>query len=97
MEIKIRKTTNPKKVPSSTEELGFGRHFSNHMFFMNYSEEKGWHNPRIEPRRALQLDPASIVLHYGQQVFEGLKAYRGADKGIYLFRHEKNFERMNRS
>jgi len=97
MEIKIQKTTNPKKVPSSTEELGFGRHFTDHMFFMNYSEEKGWHNPRIEPRRALQLDPASIVLHYGQQVFEGLKAYRGADEGIYLFRHEKNFERMNRS
>ncbi len=97
MKISIEKTKNPQKIPASTEELGFGKYFTDHMFFMDYNEEKGWHNPRIEPRRPLELDPAAIVLHYGQQVFEGLKAYRGEDDSIYLFRHRKNFERMNRS
>jgi branched-chain amino acid aminotransferase len=99
MDIQIT-TISPdqkKTIPRDGSALGFGRHFTDHMFFMNYSSKDGWHNPRIEPHQPLTLDPACMVLHYGQQVFEGLKAYRGADGGVYLFRHAYNFERMNRS
>ena len=67
------------------------------MFLMDFQEGKGWINPRIEPYHSLALDPAAMVLHYGQEVFEGLKAYRGKDGGIYLFRPRDNFIRLNRS
>jgi branched-chain amino acid aminotransferase len=86
-----------KPIPKDGSTMGFGRYFSDHFFLMNYNPEKGWHDPRIEPYHALSLDPATMVLHYGQQVFEGMKAYRGADGGVYLFRHKKNIERLNRS
>ena len=64
---------------------------------MNYAPEKGWHNPRIEPYQPLVMDPATMVLHYAQEVFEGLKAYRTASGKIQLFRPLANLERMNRS
>ena len=67
------------------------------MFLMDYSPERGWHSPRIEPYHDLSLDPVAVVLHYNQQVFEGLKAYSLADGGIGLFRPHKNIERMNLS
>ena len=67
------------------------------MFLMDYNPEEGWHHPRIEPLRDLVLHPAAVIFHYGQQVFEGLKAYRGDDDSIYLFRYQKNLERLNRS
>ena len=67
------------------------------MFLMDYSTERGWHSPRIEPYHDLTLDPVAIVLHYNQQVFEGLKAYHLPDGGIGLFRPDKNVERMNAS
>ena len=86
-----------KPIPRDGAKLGFGQHFTDHIFFMDYHPSKGWHDPRIEPMRNLSLHPASVVLHYSQQVFEGLKAYRGVDGGVYLFRHEKNFERLERS
>lgn len=99
MDIQITRVPEEDRavIPRKAEELGFGRHFTDHMFLMDYNPKKGWHNPRIEPRRPLQLDPACMVLHYGQQVFEGLKAYRGQDGGVYIFRHENNFIRLNRS
>jgi branched-chain amino acid aminotransferase len=98
MEIKVTKSKTIGQRPRPKDsELGFGRYFSDHMFLMNYTREKGWHDPRIEPYQPLSLDPAAMVLHYGQEVFEGLKAYHLPDGGIALFRPEKNIERMNAS
>ena len=94
MQIKITKNTNPKQKPKDSE-LVFGRFFTDHMFVMDYNEQNGWHNAQILPYANISLDPASMILHYGQEVFEGMKAYRGEDNKIMLFRPEKNFERLN--
>lgn len=96
MEIKIEKNDHPKEQPDISN-LGFGRFFTDHMFNMDYSPEKGWFNPRIEPYQPFQMDPATIVLHYGQAVFEGLKAFKTSDSKIQLFRPYENFKRMNNS
>lgn len=97
MEIKVTKTTNPKLKPAKGEKLGFGKIFTDHMFMMNYTEGKGWHDARIVPYGALQLEPAAMVFHYGQEMFEGLKAYKGADGKIRLFRPDMNAKRANAS
>lgn len=76
-------------------KLGFGQHFSDHMFVMDYVENQGWNNARIVPYAPFTLNPAAMVFHYGQAIFEGLKAYRGKDGTIHLFRPKDNFERMN--
>ncbi|MDP3907049.1 branched-chain amino acid aminotransferase [Novosphingobium sp.] len=76
---------------------GFGKCFSDHMVCIDWSEDKGWHNPVIGPRGPIALDPAAAVLHYAQEIFEGLKAYRTADGGIALFRPEANAARFNAS
>ena len=94
MEIKIQKTTAPKQKPDQ-KKLGFGIYYTDHMFIMNYDEGQGWHDPRIVPYGPVSLDPAAMVLHYAQEVFEGLKAYRTADGKIQLFRPEKNMARLN--
>ncbi len=94
MEIKIQKTTSPKQKPDQ-KKLGFGIYYTDHMFMMNYDEGQGWHDPRIVPYGPVSLDPAAMVLHYAQEVFEGLKAYRTADGKIQLFRPEKNMARLN--
>ena len=86
-----------RRSPPPPEELGFGIHFTDHMFVMEYAEGKGWHSPKILPYGPFTLDPAAVVLHYGQAIFEGLKAYRGIDGRIRLFRPWANMERMNRS
>lgn len=86
-----------KPIPSDDAQLGFGRHFSDHMFLLDYSPQQEWHDARIVPYAPLTLDPACMVLHYGQEVFEGLKAYHGVDGGIRLFRYRDNLARMNRS
>ena len=96
MEISIIKTNEPKIKPESSV-LGFGKYFSDHMFIMNYSEDKGWHDAKIVPFGDIQLHPASTVLHYGSEIFEGLKAYRRADGKVQLFRPMENIRRMNRS
>jgi len=96
MEIKITKVEKRKPIPEDDMALGFGKVFTDHMFLMEY-EDGAWKNPRIEPYHQLRLDPAAMGLHYGQEVFEGLKGYRGAGGGIYLFRPDRNIERMNRS
>jgi branched-chain amino acid aminotransferase len=93
MEIKITKTTNPKDKPQGA--LGFGRNFTDHMFIANYTEGEGWHSARIEPFHNLELSPACAVLHYGQETFEGMKAYKNADGSCYLFRPEMNARRSN--
>lgn len=78
-------------------DLGFGQIFTDHMFVMDYSPEKEWHNAQIVPYADFSISPAAMVLHYGQAIFEGLKAYKTADNKIQLFRARDNFERMNRS
>ncbi len=95
MNITITKTTSPKTIP--TENLGFGKHFTDHMFLMDYDREIGWSNARIEPFGRLSLHPAATVFHYGAEIFEGLKAYRRQDGKVQLFRPYENAKRMNSS
>ncbi|WML38074.1 branched-chain amino acid aminotransferase [Neobacillus sp. OS1-2] len=85
-----------KEKPDAAS-LGFGRYFSDYMFEMDYHGEIGWHNPRIVPYAPITLDPSAMVFHYGQAIFEGMKAYKGADGSIQLFRPEKNMKRFNDS
>ncbi|MBQ7335893.1 MAG: branched-chain amino acid aminotransferase [Clostridia bacterium] len=96
MNISITKTTCPKEKPASNT-LGFGKFFTDHMFMMDYSKDQGWYNARIIPFGNLSLHPASTVLHYGSEIFEGLKAYRRADGKVQLFRPMENIRRMNTS
>jgi branched-chain amino acid aminotransferase len=95
-QIAITRTTSPKQTPAD-ETLAFGKVFSDHMFLMNYEDGKGWHNPRIEPYGPFTLDPATCVLHYGQAIFDGLKAFRGTDGQIRLFRLGDHARRLNKS
>ncbi len=85
-----------KPVPPAND-LGFGRHFTDHMFLMDFHRGRGWHRPRIRPFGDLSLSPAAACLHYAQAIFEGLKAYRGVDGRIRLFRARDNMARFNRS
>ena len=96
-EIRIELTKNKRAKPADQNKLGFGNYYTDHMFIMNYDEGEGWHDARIVPYADLALDPAAMCLHYGQEVFEGLKAYRTPDGSVALFRPEKNMERMNLS
>ncbi|CDQ18547.1 branched chain amino acid aminotransferase apoenzyme [Halobacillus karajensis] len=96
MSLNIVETDHKKAKPES-EAIPFGRTFTDHMFVMDYQVDKGWHEPRIVPYEPLTLDPAAMIFHYGQTVFEGLKAYRTDDNRVLLFRPEKNFERLNQS
>lgn len=95
MNIKITKTTSPKEIP--TENLGFGKIFTDHMFIADYSRDIGWHDARIVPFGNLSMHPAATVFHYGAEIFEGLKAYRRADGKVQLFRPIENVRRMNNS
>jgi len=96
MNISITKTTAPKIKPDFSN-LGFGNYFTDHMFICDYTKGEGWHDARIVPYAPLNLDPSSMVFHYGQEVFEGLKAYKWSDGTINLFRPQKNIERLNLS
>ena len=97
MEITFEKTPAPKQKPADQSALGFGVYFTDHMFLMTYDEGEGWHSPRIVPYGPIALDPAAMCLHYGQEVFEGLKAYYGIDGKVRLFRPEENMARLNLS
>jgi branched-chain amino acid aminotransferase len=79
------------------ENPGFGRVFTDHMVTIRYREGQGWHDARVHPRRPLQMDPACAVLHYAQEIFEGLKAYRLEDDGAALFRADANARRFRAS
>ena len=92
--IKIVKTTSPKQKPDQ-KKLGFGNQFSDHMFIMNYDPDKGWHDARIVPYAPITAEPSMMVFHYGQAVFEGLKAYKGPDGEPLLFRPDENMARLN--
>ena len=95
LNIKIEKTTSPKPLPGADNPLTFGTIFTDHMFVMDYEEGKGWIDARIVPYQNLSLSPASMVFHYGQEMFEGLKAYKAEDGRVLLFRPDKNIERAN--
>ena len=94
--IAITRTTKPQPRPSD-DSLTFGTVFTDHMFVMDYEDGKGWHDPRIVPYAPFSLDPAASVLHYAQAVFDGLKAFRGKDGTVRLFRAKKHAERLNLS
>ena len=99
MEIKVTPATQGQLKPKPTDEsnLGFGDIYTDHIFLMDFKKGEGWFNPRVEPYGDLSINPAAMALHYGQEIFEGLKAYYGKDGGFYLFRPEENFKRFNRS
>ncbi len=99
MEIALHPLDPANRRPKPTDEknLVFGRVFCDHMFMMDFTRGKGWENPRIVPYHLLEMDPAAMVLHYGQGIFEGLKAYRWQNDKICLFRSDQNWERWNRS
>jgi branched-chain amino acid aminotransferase len=94
--IRVTRAAAKKPRPKDTE-LGFGTVFTDHIFLADFREEKGWYDPRIEPYGPLSLDPACAVLHYAQAIFDGLKAFRGQDGRVRLFRPHKHIERMNNS
>ena len=96
MELSITKSQNLKSKPDDAS-LGFGTLFTDHMLNMDYSLDDGWHAARIEPYGSIEMDPATMFLHYGQGVFEGLKAYRTGSGQIQLFRPRENIKRLNRS
>ncbi len=94
--IPVTRTRTPKIRPDDST-LAFGRAFTDHMFVMDYHHGRGWHDPRVVPYAPLVMDPATSVLHYGQAVFDGLKAFRGDDGVIRLFRAERHAARLNKS
>lgn len=98
MEILIERAEKGQlKAKPDERALGFGKYFTDHMFVMNYEKELGWHNATIKQYQNFSLDPAAMALHYGQAIFEGLKAYRGKDDQLFLFRPEDNLRRMNKT
>lgn len=98
LEIGLEKANQEQlKEKPAQDSLGFGLHFTDHMFLMKWDRQSGWHDAKISPYHKFMLDPAAMVFHYGQAIFEGLKAYKGKDGQIYLFRPEDNIERMNAS
>ena len=88
---------DPAERAARLVDPGFGRVFTDHMVTIRYSDAKGWHDAKVGPRAPLTLDPATAVLHYAQEIFEGLKAYRLADGTMALFRPEQNARRFQRS
>ncbi|MDD6560304.1 MAG: branched-chain amino acid aminotransferase [Lactimicrobium massiliense] len=97
LKIKITQTKSFKPKPKDETQLGFGKYFTDHMFLMDWDAKRGWHDARIEPYHSFQLDPCAGVFHYGQEVFEGIKAYRTKDDRILLFRPWDNAERFQKS
>lgn len=96
LNIKYELVTAEKEKPD-WNNLGFGKYFTDHMFIMDYDKGRGWHDARIVPYQNLSLDPACMVFHYAQEMFEGLKAYKTPTGNVQLFRPDKNIERMNQT
>lgn len=93
----VRCDSEKRKDKPDQKNLGFGNFFTDHMFLMKWDRAKGWHDAEICPYKDFSMDPASMVFHYGQAIFEGLKAYKGEGGQIFMFRPEDNLERMNSS
>ena len=100
LEFSVLRASSPAtdaERESILAEPGFGKYFTDHMVSIDYAEGQGWHNARVIPYGPIELDPSAIVLHYAQEVFEGLKAYRWADGSIVSFRADANATRMRSS
>ncbi len=97
MEIKVIRNTEPKAKPKKGDSLKFGTIFTDHMFVMDYNKQEGWNNPKIVPYGEISIAPSAMVFHYGQEMFEGLKAYKSDEGSVLLFRPVKNIERANQS
>lgn len=97
MNLTVETTKSPKQKPQDEKQLGFGKVFTDHMLLVNYDQSQGWHDWRIVPYGNFEMDPASMVFHYGQALFEGMKCYRNPSGGLQLFRPLDNFKRMNAS
>ena len=97
LDIKFTEAKTLKEKPADETKLGFGKIFTDYMFVMNYDKGQGWHDLRIEPYHPFEIAPGCVVLHYAQEVFEGLKAYRTKENVIQLFRPDCNAERMQDS
>jgi branched-chain amino acid aminotransferase len=104
MDTSLNFAVTPATDPVSDERLaeilanpGFGLHFTDHMLTVEWTPERGWYDARVTPYAPLTLDPATAVLHYAQEIFEGMKAYRHEDGSVWTFRPEMNAERMVRS
>src|SRR4051812_41344145 len=95
MPLPVRHPASPRPKPKETD-LGFGKFFTDHVLLVDYTAEKGWHEPRIEPYGPIPMDPAAGVFHYGQAMFEGMKAFRAADGTVNLFRPAHHCQRMTR-
>ncbi|OYO76236.1 branched chain amino acid aminotransferase, partial [Lachnotalea glycerini] len=95
LDIKFEKSTYLKPIPDENNPLVFGTIFTDHMFVMDYETGKGWHSARVTEYAPISLEPSAMVFHYGQEMFEGLKAYKTQDERILLFRPDKNIERAN--
>ena len=89
--------TSPERLQEILANPGFGKYFTDHMVTIDWTEDKGWHDAQVRPYAPITLDPATNVFHYGQAIFEGLKAYRHADGSITTFRPEQNAARMQHS
>lgn len=90
----IQRTPHPRPRPDEAN-LGFGRYFSDHMLLLDYAPDRGWHEPRVVPYAPLPLDPAACVFHYGQALFEGLKAFRGPDDKVRIFQLARHGQRLS--
>jgi branched-chain amino acid aminotransferase len=97
MEIYFEKREKLKEKPKDESDLGFGKIFTDHMFLYNYTKGRGWHDARIVPYGDFSISPAATVLHYGQEVFDGMKAYTSVSGEVVFFRPRDNFERINNS
>lgn len=95
MNIRYELTQNPKQKPTADNPLTFGTIFTDHMFVMDYNPADGWHDARVVPYAPLSLEPSAMVFHYGQEMFEGMKAYKSEEGKVLLFRPDKNIERAN--
>lgn len=96
VDIAVTKVTKPGVLPDESK-LGFGKIFADHMFVMDYSSDKGWYNPRVEPYQDFSLSPAAMVYHYGQAIFEGMKVFRTEDDRVVVFRPQDHLNRLNHS
>src|SRR6266852_9334696 len=100
LNFEIKPAANPtpeKERAARLVDPGFGRIFTDHMAVVRYNQAKGWHGARVESRANFSLDPAAAVLHYAQEIFEGLKAYKRDDGGVNLFRPDANARRFSSS
>ena len=100
LKYSITRTPNPRSAAERAAifaDPGFGKHFTEHMVAIDWDKDAGWHDAQVRPYGPLSLDPAASVLHYGQEIFEGIKAYRHADGSTWTFRPEANGERLQRS